>query len=137
MAVRCAEVSGGYYIEEYDEPSVTIWHRINRFLWVMLVLTLVAVTIGAFLPELQKERAERAERERLHKLIDEQRALHSRYERQIRWLAHDPDYLAIYARDKLNQMKDGETILRVDPPRNAPPETQRVEPAKPPVKPLN
>ena len=129
-------MSGGYYIEEYDEPSVSIWHRINRFLWVMLVLAMVAVVIGAFLPELQKERAERAERERLHKLIDEQRALHNRYERQIRWLAHDADYLGIFARDKLDRQRDGETILRVDPPKTAPLETQRVEPTKPP-KPLN
>jgi cell division protein FtsB len=125
-------LSSGYYIEEYDRPSVTIWHRINRFLWVLLVLTMIGVVIGAFLPELQKQRSEREERDRLHRLIDEQRSLHSRYERQIGWLEHDPVYLEIIARDKLDMAKPEETILRPDAVKTAPPETQRVEPGKSP-----
>lgn len=128
-------MSTGYYIEEYDRPSVTIWHRINRFLWAILVLTMIAVVIGAFLPELQKQRNEREERERLHKLIDEQRTLHARYERQIGWLEHDAAYLEIIARDKLDMAKPEETILRPDAARTTPPETQRVETSKAP-KPL-
>ena len=130
-------MSSWYYIEEYDQPSVTIWHKINRLLWVLLILTMIGGVIGAFLPQLQKQRSEREERDRLHHLIDEQRTLHNHYERQIRWLEHDPEYLAIIARDKLDLMKDGETILRVDPPRNAPPEVQHVEQPKPAGKSLN
>ena len=125
-------MSSGYYIEEYDRPSVTIWHRINRFLWVLLVLTMIGVVIGAFLPELQKQRSEREERDRLHRLIDEQRSLRSRYERQIGWLEHDPEYLGIIARDKLDVARPDETILRPDAVKNTPPETQRVEPGKSP-----
>ncbi len=129
-------MSSGYYIEEYDQPSVTIWHKVNRLLWVLLMLTMVGVIIGAFLPQLQKQRSEREERDRLHHLIEEQRALHSRYERQISWLEHDPEYLSIIARDKLDMMKDGETILRVDPPKVVTPEVQHVEPVKPGAKSL-
>ena len=110
-------MSTGYYLEEFERPPVSIWQRINRLLWVLLILTTVGIIIGAFLPELEKQRNERDERARLHRLIDEQRAIHSRYEREINWLTNDPEYLGIIARDKLELMKEGETILRVEPPK--------------------
>ena len=87
-------MSSGYYVEDYEPPHVSIWQRINRLLWALLILTMVAFIIGSFLPELEKQRTEREARNRLHRLIDEQRALHSRYERQIGWLQNDPEYLA-------------------------------------------
>ncbi len=43
---------------------------------------------------------------------------------------NDPDYLAIYARDKRNMMREGETILVIDPPR-AP--ALQPEPVAPPA----
>ena len=105
-----------YYRDDYEEPPPpSIWHRLNRVLWVLLILTVTVTIIGAFLPELQKQRNERDERARLHRLIDEQRTLHTQHEREIGWLQNDPEYLAIKARDRLDLMKDGETILRVDP----------------------
>ncbi len=42
-----------------------------------------------------------------------------------------PEYLGFIARDKLDVMKEGETILRVEPVKAAPLEPQRVEPVKP------
>ena len=78
-----------YYREDYDEPPPpSIWHRLNRLLWVLLItLTVVVTIIGAFLPELQKQRIERDERARLHRLIDEQRTLHTGYEQRDRLVA--------------------------------------------------
>ena len=35
-------------------------------------------------------------------------------------MQNDPEYLGIKARDRLDLMKEGETILRVDPPSNRP-----------------
>ena len=98
---------------------MSIWHHINRLLWILLLLTAVAIIIGAFMPELEKQKTERAERARLHQLIDEQRTLHTRYENQIRWIKNDPEYLAIIARDKLDLMKEGETIYRIEPPKSS------------------
>lgn len=106
----------GYYEEDYDgAPPESIWQRINRWLWALLILTVVAIIVGAFLPELQKQRTERQQRERLHRLIEEQKTLHSRYTREIGWLQNDPEYLGIIARDRLGLMKPGETILLTDP----------------------
>ena len=115
-------MSAGYYIEEYEPPTPSIWTRINRLLWVLLILTVVALIIGAFLPELEKQRVERDERARLTRLIDEQRALLERNKRKVGWLMNDPEYLGIIARDRLNLMKEGETILRIEAPKEpAPP----------------
>ena len=127
-------MSTGYYLEEYERAPVSIWQRINRFLWILLILTMVGVIIGAFLPQLEKQRTERDERARLQRLIDEQRALYSRHEREMSWLTNSPEYLGIIARDKLEMMKDGETILRVEPPKN---DVQVAPPLPPRAAPLN
>ena len=123
-------MSAGYYIEEYEPPTPSIWTRINRLLWVLLILTVVALIIGAFLPELEKQRVERDERARLTRLINEQRALLGRNKLKVGWLTNDPEYLGIVARDRLNLMKEGETILRIEPPKEP---ALQAQPATPPA----
>ena len=123
-------MSAGYYIEEYEPPTPSIWTRVNRLLWVLLILTVVALIIGAFLPELEKQRVEREERARLTRLIDEQRTLLERNKRKVVWLVNDPEYLGIIARDRLNLMKEGETILRIEPPKEP---ALQAQPAAPPA----
>ena len=125
-------MNSGYYSEGYEPPPPSIWHRLNRVLWVLIILTMVATIIGAFLPEVQKQRNERDERARLHQLIDEQRTLNSRYKAQIGWLQTDPEYLAIFMREKFDMMKPGETILRVDAAK--PPAVTPESPAAPMVR---
>ena len=109
-------MNSNFYVEEYEPPTVTIWQRINRLLWVVIVLTVVALIIGAFLPELEKQREERRKNEDLQRSIDQQKAINTHLRNQTTWLANDPEYLANYARDKMNMMKDGESILVIDPP---------------------
>jgi len=106
-----------FQLEEYEPPTVTIWQRINRLLWVIIVLTVVVLIIGAFMPELAKQREERRKNEDLQRSVDQQKAINSHLQKQVGWLANDPDYLAIYARDKRNLMKEGESILVIDPPK--------------------
>ncbi len=113
-------MNSAYYREDYEAPPPpSFWHRLNRLLWVLLILTVVATIIGMFLPELEKQRTELEERARLHKLIDEQRVLHSRHEREIGWIQNDREYLETIARDRLDLMKEGETIIRVEPAKAA------------------
>ncbi len=118
-----------FYVEEYEPPTVTIWQRINRLLWVVIVLTVVALIIGAFMPQLEKQREERRKNEDLQRSIDAQKKINNRLQNQAIWLVNDPDYLAIYARDKRNMMKEGETILIIDPPK---PPALQPEPVAPP-----
>ena len=96
---------------------MTIWQRINRLLWVVIVLTVVALIIGSFLPELEKQREERRKNDDLQRSIDQQKAINHHLQNQVTWLQNDPDYLAVFARDKRNMMKEGESILVIDPPK--------------------
>ncbi len=104
-------------VEEYEPPTVTVWQRINRLLWVVIVLTVVVLIIGAFMPELEKQREERRKNDDLQRSIDQQKAVNRHLQNRVGWLQNDPDYLAIFARDKRNMMKDGESILIIDPPK--------------------
>ena len=110
-------MNSNFYVEEYEPPTVTIWQRINRLLWVVIVLTVVALVIGAFLPEHDKMLNEQRKNDDLQHSIEQQKAINRRLQNQAVWLVNDPDYLAIYARDKRNLMKEGESILVIDPPK--------------------
>ena len=127
----------GRYDEEEDDfaPPESFWQRLNRLLWVLLILTVVIVIISAFFPELQKQRTERAELDRLHRLVEEQKSLHSKYTREVSWLQNDPEYLGIVARDRLNLMKEGESILVTEPPKT--PTIEPEVPTAPRMKPEN
>jgi cell division protein FtsB len=115
-------LSAGYYLHPHDaHPPVSIWQRINRLLWVLLILAMVGMVIGAFLPELQEQRNERQKRDELRRQIDEQQDLHDRLARQIDWLNHSPEYLSIFAREKLEMKQEGETILRMEPSKSTEP----------------
>ena len=116
-------------VEEYEPPTVTVWQRINRLLWVVIVLTVVALIIGAFLPELEKQREERRKNDDLQRSIDQQKAVNRHLQAQVGWLQNDPDYLAVFARDKRNMMKDGETILVIDPVKAAAVQPEPVAPS--------
>jgi cell division protein FtsB len=114
-------VNGGYYTEEGDYVGISIWQRLSRLIWVLLALTIVAVIIGAFLPELSKQRTEQAERARLHREISEQRRLRAQNERKVLWLTNNPEYIESIARDRGEFMKEGETIYRMEEPKAAKP----------------
>lgn len=96
---------------------------------------MVAMVIGAFLPELQEQRNEREKRAELHRQIDEQQDLHDRLGRQIDWLNHSPEYLAIIARDKLEMKQEGETILRMEPSKVPAEPAEPLQPRR--IAPLN
>ena len=123
-------MNSNFYVEEYEPPTVTIWQRINRLLWVIIVLTVVALIIGAFMPELDKMREERRKNDDLQRSVAQQKAINTHLQSQALWLVNDPEYLAIYARDKRNMMREGESILVIDPPK-AP--ALQPEPVAPPA----
>ncbi len=113
-AVRCDDLSSGYYIEEDEAPGANIWQRLSRLLKVLLLLAMVAMTICAFQPELSDQRMEREKLSKLREQINGQKRIHSNYERQVNWLTNSPEYLETFARDRFDLMKEGETIFRLD-----------------------
>lgn len=100
--------------------EATIWQRLNSVLRVLLILALLLVIVSLFLPQSKKLAQSRAEIEKLQDQVGEQKLLLARQTREVNLLKTDPAYLETIARDRLDLMKEGETIFRLEqlpPPR--------------------
>ena len=98
-------------------PSEGIWYFLNRLLFVLILLVLGAIAAYHFLPEVSKRRDQQARVEQLKLEVDQQRQLLIRNTRIEELLKHDPEYVGLIARDRLDLMKEGETIYRIEPPK--------------------
>ena len=102
------------YGEFRARREATIWQRLNSILRVLLVLALLLVIVSLFLPQSKKLAQSRGEIERLQEQVTEQKTLLARQTREVNLLKTDPTYLEIMARDRLDMMKEGETIFRLE-----------------------
>ena len=95
--------------------DATIWQRLNRVLRVLLLLALALVIVSLFLPPYKKLAQSRGEIDRLQSMVNDQKILLAKQTREVNLLKTDPVYLETMARDRLDLMKEGETIFRVEP----------------------
>ena len=118
-----------------DEPGygdfrarreATIWQRLNRVLRVLLAIVIWLVIISLFLPPYQKWRQNQDEIDNLQSQVTKQKTLLAGQTREVNLLKTDPTYLETIARDRLDLMKEGETIFRLEPKSTA-----RRDPADP------
>lgn len=100
-----------------SSPSEGIWYFLNRLLFVLIVLTVGSVAAYHYLPEVSKRRVQEARVEQLKMEVERERQLLVRHLREEESLKHDPEYVGLIARDRLDLMKEGETIYRIDPPK--------------------
>ena len=94
--------------------EATVWQRLNTILRFFLVIATVLVIVSLFLPPYKKLKIGHAEIDNLQAQRDEQQVLLSRQTREVNLLKTDPAYLETIARDRLDLMKEGETIFRVE-----------------------
>ena len=85
----------------------------------MLAIWLIIVSL--FVPPYKKLMQSRAEIDNLQKQVQEQQNLLAHQTREINLLKTDPTYLETVARDRLDLMKEGETIFRLESPRTSKP----------------
>ncbi|MGB8167030.1 MAG: septum formation initiator family protein [Chthoniobacteraceae bacterium] len=95
-------------------PAGGIWHSLNRFLFTLIVLTLLATVGYRMLPEISKRKEQQARVDELTALVAKEKEILNRNEREENLLRRDPEYVGLIARDRLDLMKDGETIYRLD-----------------------
>ena len=107
---------------DFRDPSEGgLWTSLNRFV-ATLIVVIVATAIGyRMIPELGKERDQDARIETLRMEVEQQKQLLARQTRAEQLLRNDPEYAGLIARDRLDLMKPGETIFRIEP---------RVDPSK-------
>ena len=96
--------------------EATVWQRLNSVLRVLLAVAVVLVIVSLFLPLYKKRVQSQNEIDSLQNLVNEQKTLLARQTREVNLLKTDPIYLETIARDRLDLMKEGETIFRLEPP---------------------
>jgi cell division protein FtsB len=117
-AVRCAEVDQTYG-DFRARRRATIWHRLNRVLKVLLFLVFWLVVMSLFIPPYKKLNQSRAEIDNLQAQVNEEKTLLARQTREVNLLKTDATYLETIARDRLDLMKEGETIFRLEPAQSS------------------
>ena len=100
--------------------EATIWQQLNQVLKGLIAIALLLVIVSLFLPQYKKLKQSRSEIETLQAQVTEQKMLLARHTREVNLLKTDPTYLETIARDRLDLMKEGETIFRLEPPKPKP-----------------
>ncbi|MGH8046958.1 MAG: septum formation initiator family protein [Chthoniobacterales bacterium] len=90
------------------------WRAVNTFLMFMVGAAAVVATVLWFLPELRRIDEMRANLAGLEKELAGQQLLLAQQQRQEGWLNENPEYVEMIARDRLDLMKGGETVVRLD-----------------------
>jgi cell division protein FtsB len=108
------EHSGGYG-DFRARREATVWQRLNSILRVLLGAAVVLVIVSLFVPPYKKLAQGQTEIENLQSQVNDQKILLARQTREVNLLKTDPTYLEIMARDRLDLMKEGETIFRLEP----------------------
>jgi cell division protein FtsB len=96
--------------------EATVWQRLNSILRVLLAAAVALVILSLFLPLYKKRTQSQNEIDNLQLQVSEQKTLLARQTREVNLLKTDPVYLETIARDRLDLMKEGETIFRLEPP---------------------
>jgi len=73
--------------------------------------------VSLFVPPYKKLMRSRAEIDNLQQQVNEQQSLLARQTREVTLLKTDVTYLETIARDRLDLMKEGETIFRLETAR--------------------
>jgi cell division protein FtsB len=107
------------YADFRARREATVWQRLNRTLRVLLILAIWLVIVSLFVPPYKKLTQSRAEIDNLQQQVNEQQDLLAHQTREINLLKTDSTYLETVARDRLDLMKEGETIFRLEPARAA------------------
>src|SRR5437660_655475 len=92
----------------------SVWHSLNRLMIALIAFAIITLIACAFLPELKNQREQNARLEQLKSEIGKQKLLLAQRTREVGLLKNDPEYMETIARDRLDLMKPGETIFRIE-----------------------
>ncbi len=106
---------------EFKNPQSAggIWHSLNRFLFVLIVLTVLATIGYRMLPEIGKRKEQDARADDLQAQVEKEKQTLASNLRIENLLKHDPEYVGLIARDRLDLSDQKETIYRLDSPKSA------------------
>ena len=98
-----------------------IWPSLNKFLLALILFTVTIPIAYSFMPEVKKRRDASARIDELNAQVDDARMQLARLQREESLLRNDREYIATIARDRLDLMKEGENIYRLEAPKSGTP----------------
>jgi cell division protein FtsB len=100
----------------FDQPRED-WLRsfLNRIVYLLIVVAAFILLICWFLPLLKEQQRQQNALQALKQQVEQERAKYNRESKKLTLLQNDPAYTELLARDKLDLVKPGETIFRMDP----------------------
>jgi len=111
-------------VEARRRSDPSFWNALNRVLLTLVILSGVAGIVLWFYPEVARRDQMAHNLLRDQEELAAQQSLRKQREREVYLLENDKEYIETIARDKLDMMKEGETIFRLDPSK-APKPTQK------------
>lgn len=89
----------------------------TRVMWALIIATGLLTLLFTFYPEWSRLTSMKMDLLSQQRQLDGLKKKNSECEREVHLLQTDPQYLEIIAREKLDLMKEGETIFRLGTPR--------------------
>jgi cell division protein FtsB len=100
----------------FDQPRDD-WVRsfLNRIVYLLIIVAALILLICWFLPLVKEQQRQQRALQALKQQVEQERAKFNKESKKLTLLQNDPAYTELLARDKLDLMKPGETIFRMDP----------------------
>lgn len=90
------------------------WHALNKILGVLLAMGIIVMMVLWFYPEVERRNELAKNLAEKEAFLKTEQLKRKQQEREVYLLENDTEYIETIARDKLDLMKDGETIFRLD-----------------------
>ncbi|GAB4164719.1 MAG: hypothetical protein Fur0032_00920 [Terrimicrobiaceae bacterium] len=113
---------------QHDRHAVA-WQLLSKVVSALIFVTLLVGAGLWFYPELQKKSRMVATLEAKKLELEKEQLLRKQREREKSLLENDPEYIETIARDRLDLMREGETIFRLESGSNATVEIVETVPA--------
>jgi cell division protein FtsB len=100
----------------FDQPRDD-WVRsfLNKIVYLLILVASFILLICWFLPLVKEQQRQQRALQALKQQVEQERARYNKESKKLTLLQNDPAYTELLARDKLDLMKAGETIFRMDP----------------------
>jgi cell division protein FtsB len=103
-------------IPVYHRPpqESRLWPALTRIVAMLMLITFGVLAVVLFTPALSQRREGTARRQQLVTQLEKEKTTLARQQRELALLKNDPSYIETIARDRLDLMKEGETIFRME-----------------------
>lgn len=94
--------------------GLPVWQALSRLVIGLIVVIILVLAALAFQPQIKRHAEERREIRRLEDQVQSEQELIRMKKKELDLLQSSPEYVEIIARDKMDMMKEGEVIFRIE-----------------------